>query len=97
LDDSPSLPAAVKARFRARFPTRINLAGEVMITSHEHRDQASNVDACLERLRELLLKVAQPPKQRKATKPSAGSQRRRLESKKMLSSKKQLRSRRADD
>lgn len=52
LDESPSLPEPVKARFRARFPTRINLAGEVMITSHEHRDQSSNVAACLERLRD---------------------------------------------
>lgn len=97
LDDSPSVPEPVKARFRARFPTRINLAGEVMISSHQHRDQAGNIAACLERLRELLLQVAHPPKQRKSTKPSAGSQRRRLEAKRKLSSKKQLRSRQPDD
>jgi ribosome-associated protein len=97
LGDSPSIPAAVKARFRERFPTRINQAGEVMITSHEHRDQASNTAACLERLRALLLQVAQPPKQRKPTRPTAGSQRRRLEAKKKVAAKKQLRSRRAEE
>jgi ribosome-associated protein len=82
LESSPSVPNAVKARFRSRFPTRINAAGEVMITSHEHREQASNAAACLERLRDLLLKVAQP---------------RRLENKKTVSEKKQMRSRRSDD
>ncbi|MFM7737860.1 MAG: alternative ribosome rescue aminoacyl-tRNA hydrolase ArfB [Planctomycetota bacterium] len=97
LESSPSVPNAVKARFRSRFPTRINAAGEVMITSHEHREQASNAAACLERLRDLLLKVAQPPKQRKETRPTAGSQRRRLENKKKVSEKKQMRSRRSDD
>lgn len=97
LESSPSVPNPVKARFRNRFPTRINAAGEVMITSHEHRDQASNAAACLERLRDLLLKVATPPKQRKETRPTAGSQRRRLENKKKVSEKKQMRSRRSDD
>ena len=63
-------------------PSRLTAAGEIVISSEESRSQHRNRDACVERLRELVLRALRPPRPRRATKPSAGSKRRRLESKK---------------
>jgi ribosome-associated protein len=63
----------------------------VLISSQRYRDQARNVADCLEKLRAMILAVAQPPKVRKRTKPSRASKQRRLNAKKELSQKKQAR------
>jgi ribosome-associated protein len=52
--------------------------GELLITSQTHRQQQRNVEACLEKLRQLLVVAAQPPKVRKKTKPTRGARERRL-------------------
>ena len=90
---SPSLPEEVRARFIQRYRSRLTEAGEILISSQRYRDQGRNVDDCLEKLREMILAVAARPKTRKATKPSRGSQRRRLEGKRQLSQKKEGRRR----
>lgn len=56
--------------------------GEIVLTSQEHRSQSQNKSACLEKLRELLVRAMAEPKVRRKTKPSRGSIERRLESKK---------------
>lgn len=86
---SPSLPEEVRARFIERYRTRLTESGDVLISSQRYRDQARNVDDCLEKLREMILAVVQRPKTRKATKPSRSSQRRRMEGKRQQSEKKQ--------
>lgn len=86
---SPSLPEEVRARFVERYRSRMTETGDLLIWSQRYRDQARNVEDCLEKLREMLLAVAQRPKTRKATKPSRASQRRRLEGKRQLSQKKE--------
>ncbi len=88
---STSLPEEVRERFLARYRSRLTEAGDVLITSQRYRDQARNIDDCLEKLREMILAVAARPKTRKATKPTRGSQRRRLEGKRQQSQKKESR------
>ena len=83
--NSPSLPPGVRARFVEKFGSRLTKDGDVVITSQESRDQPKNIESCLEKLRLMILEVLHPPKKRRATKPSKGSQRRRVEAKKRRS------------
>jgi ribosome-associated protein len=64
---------------------------ELLLASDEHRTQARNKSACLERLRELLVEAMAVPKRRKKTRPTRGSVERRLQSKRERSEKKQRR------
>ena len=91
VETSPSLPDDVKDRFVRQYGTRINNDGELVMNCDEHRDQPSNRSAVLERLRDMLENVARPPKKRRPTKPTRGSQRRRLAAKKQRGEKKRLR------
>jgi ribosome-associated protein len=88
---SPSLPQDVRARFRARFGHRINKQGELVLQSQRYRDQARNLEDCLDKLRGMILEVASPPKPRKATRPSRGAKERRLRAKRESSDRKQSR------
>lgn len=90
---SPSLPSEVRDRFVSRYATRLTLAGELILTSQRSRDQNRNVEDCLERLKEMILAVARKPVTRRATKPSRGSHKRRLEGKRLQSGKKRGRQR----
>lgn len=88
---SPSIPGDVRERFLAKYGGRVSQAGDVVLASDRHRDQRRNLDACLEQLRSMLLSVLRPPRARKATRPTAGSQRRRLEDKRSRSRTKEMR------
>jgi ribosome-associated protein len=83
--NSPSLPPDVRARFIEAYPTRITKAGEVVIHSEEYRDQPKNIQACHDKLREMITAVLRPPKKRRATRPTKGSKVRRLNEKKQRS------------
>jgi ribosome-associated protein len=91
LQASPSVPPTIKDRFRHKFGTKINNSGDLIITSQRFRDQARNIDDCLEKLRAMLASVERPPKRRIATKRTKSSKLRRLAAKKHKSSQKQLR------
>src|SRR5262245_9230638 len=79
---SPSVPGYVKARLRALVPSRITLAGELVLASQRYRDQERNRQACLEKLRAIVARAAVVPLARKATRPTLGSHQRRLAAKK---------------
>jgi len=96
-DGSPSVPDDVKARFRERFPSRLTTGGEVVLSSELTRDQGRNREDCLEKLADMLRSAAVRPKVRRATKPSKGSKRRRLEAKKHESARKTNRKVSGDD
>jgi protein subunit release factor B len=64
---------------------------ELSVTATERRSQVQNKGVALERLREGLKALTYVPKVRRATKPSKGSQKRRIESKKRTGQKKALR------
>ena len=88
---TPSLPDDVRERFCRHYQGRLNKHGELVMYSQRYRDQNRNLDDCLEKLQALIQAVAVPPKKRKPTKPSRGSQQRRLESKKGRSQTKRWR------
>lgn len=88
---STAISGPVRDRMMVQNRTRINAAGELVLTCHVHRDQKRNIDECRERLRQLLLRAAIRPKRRQATRPTAGSVRRRIAAKKRQSERKQSR------
>lgn len=61
----------------------------LIVTATERRSQLRNRGVALERLRATLTKLAYVPEKRVATKPSRGAKRRRLDTKRLLSEKKQ--------
>ncbi len=65
---------------------------ELSVTATERRSQVQNKGVAVDRLREGLKALTFVPKVRRATKPSAGAKRRRLEGKKRTSEKKASRS-----
>lgn len=90
---SSHLPADVRDRFMARYGSRINADGDVVIQSQRYRDQLRNREDCLEKLRQLILAVRYPPKRRKRTRPSRTARERRLRDKHHRGVKKRLRKR----
>jgi ribosome-associated protein len=88
---SPALPADVRQRFLSRHAARLTDSGDLILASDEHRDQPQNMRACLDKLREMIVAVLRPPKTRRPTRPTAGSQRRRLASKQQRSETKRRR------
>ncbi len=91
--ESPSLPPAVKQRFLERHAARLTREGHLILQSQKYRDQPRNTQDCLERLRTLLLDVAQAPVKRRPTRRTRGSNERRLQNKKARSERKQNRRR----
>jgi ribosome-associated protein len=88
-----SLPEAVKARLLALSDQRITTEGVVVIKAQTSRSLEHNKAEAIERLQALVNSVATLPKARKATRPTFGSQQRRLEGKASRSNVKQLRGR----
>jgi ribosome-associated protein len=76
-----SLPEDVRARLLASGDQRITDAGVLVIKAQRHRSQDMNRQDALARLNELLASVAEPPRPRKATRPTRASKKRRLEGK----------------
>lgn len=95
---SPTLTPSQRNRVATRLGDRLT-DGALVVTASEHRSQHRNRIAARERLTELLREaLSPPPPPRRATKPTRGSQRRRLESKKQRGQTKSLRGRvRGDD
>ncbi|HEX7478852.1 MAG TPA: alternative ribosome rescue aminoacyl-tRNA hydrolase ArfB [Polyangiales bacterium] len=89
----PSLSYSVKARLWTACANRLDAQGRVRIVSQATRDQAKNLEDARDKLAALVRAALVVPKIRRATKPTRGSQRRRVEDKRRTSQKKQLRSR----
>jgi ribosome-associated protein len=89
--ETTRLPERVKERFLTQYASRLTNEGEVVIASQLTRDQRSNHEDCLTKLREMIMAVWTAPKKRRPTKPSKGSKERRLKSKQSTSQKKNLR------
>jgi len=78
---SESLPDDVKTRLLDLDDHRISSNGIIVIKAQEHRTQARNKEAALERLRELVLQVLVERKPRIATSPGKKSLRKRVDDK----------------
>jgi len=76
-----SLPDIYRQRLLKLHDRRINSEGIVVIKAQQYRSQDKNRAEALRRLHELIDSVAELPRERKPTKPTRISQRRRLDSK----------------
>ena len=88
---SPNLPGDVRARLERLAGRRLTREGVLIISAQRHRAQERNRQDARERLIELIRRAAIAPIPRRATRPTAGSRERRLQSKKHRSSIKGLR------
>lgn len=76
-----SLPDMIKQRLLALNDQRINTNGVLIIKAQEHRSLEKNRVEALRRLQEVIASVTVTRRQRRPTKPTGGSQRKRLERK----------------
>jgi ribosome-associated protein len=81
LTQTQALTPGQKRRLSAAFPSYVTGEGEFRLVSDRFRSQPRNEADVLERLATLLESVRHPPKPRRPTQPTAGSNRRRLEDK----------------
>ena len=86
-----SLPDEIKERLLALSDSRINQEGVLVLKAQQHRTQEMNRLDALARLQQVVDGVSNPPKPRRATRPTYGSRQRRLESKSQRSTTKALR------
>ena len=87
------IPLDHRAKARLLEHGRAYLVGDgvLLIESDETRSQSRNRQACMDKLRALVIRALVVPKVRRATKPTRGSVRRRLEEKKQRSETKRRR------
>jgi ribosome-associated protein len=93
LANSSALRPDIKARLRALAGKRVDAAGQLHVVSQRTRDQVRNLDDAREKLAALIAAALIVPRTRRPTKPTRGSQRRRIDEKRRDSGKKQLRRR----
>ncbi|MBY0339300.1 MAG: aminoacyl-tRNA hydrolase [Acetobacteraceae bacterium] len=87
-----ALPERVMRRLATLAGRRMTKEGVVVITAQRHRTRERNREDALERLQELLNEAsAPPPPPRRPTKPTRGSQLRRMDSKTKHGANKRLR------
>ena len=94
---SPSLAPPVKARLKRLAGRKWTAEGAIVIQVDETRSQARNREIARDRLVEMIRAALVAPKRRIATKPTPGSQRRRLAAKTVRGEVKALRGRVEDD
>ena len=78
---SPHLSPAVKARLKKIAGRKWTLEGALIVQVEDTRSQARNREIARERLAEMIRSALVAPKRRIATKPTLGSQRRRITAK----------------
>ncbi len=82
VERSPSLPPDVRERLTRLAGRRLSDDGFLMLHARAGRTQESNRREAIERLIELIARACERPTPRRATKPTAGSQQRRIAAKK---------------
>ncbi len=92
---SPSLPEAVRARLERLAGRRLTQDGVLVLTARRHRTQERNRAEALEMLATLIRQAEPAPVKRRPTRPTLGSERRRLEHKTQRSALKRERSARS--
>ena len=86
--DSQLLSNEQKQTLLQKLASRLTAEGELLVMAQEDRSQLRNRETALRKFHELLTKALHKPKPRKATKPSKGAVRQRLEAKKKHGEKK---------
>lgn len=90
---SRALDEVQRRRLSSRLASRLTKEGELVLHASRFRDRLANLEDARARLAELVREALRPRKARKATRPTAGSQRRRLAEKKRRSDTKRGRGR----
>lgn len=88
---SPSLDDYVKRRLEKLAGSRLTQEGVLVLTAQRFRSQERNRADALERLRQLVIKSAERPKRRIATRPTLASKKRRVDTKVKRGETKRLR------
>ena len=88
-----SLPDFYKERLLKLSDQRLTKDGVIVIKAQQYRSYESNREEALNRLRELIKSVAIVRKKRRPTRPTAGSQKKRLDGKSRRGTVKSLRGR----
>ena len=97
VERSAALPAHLRERARRRLAGRL-VDGVLTVAASEHRSQLQNREAAEQRLVQLLREAVAPPAPvRRPTRPTRGSQERRLEAKRQRSDVKRRRRSGPDD
>ena len=91
LAHSSSLPDHVRHRLKKLAKNRINAKGVLIISANRFRSQDLNRKDALDRLLHLIVKSTWETKPRRRTKPTLGSVKKRIESKKRRSKVKHAR------
>ena len=92
--DHIKLPPEAMRRLQEAESGRINKAGELVVTSDEHRERQRNYEACMAKLAQILTRASVEPKVRNMKSKTAGVfNARRLQEKKMQSKRKEGRRR----
>lgn len=86
-----SLPSFYKERLLKLPDHRITSDGIIVIKSQSYRTQEMNREDALKRLKEIIVAAGKTQKNRRATKPTRSSQRKRMDSKTKKGSTKALR------
>ncbi|MGF1757169.1 aminoacyl-tRNA hydrolase [Photobacterium sagamiensis] len=86
-----SLPAFYKERLLKLSDHRITKDGVIIIKAQQFRTLEKNKEDALERLKELIISATVQVKARRATRPTLGSKRRRVDKKTQRGSTKSLR------
>lgn len=94
---SPHLSPAVKARLKKIAGRKWTLEGALVVQVEDTRSQARNREIARERLAEMIRAALVAPKRRIATKPTLGSQRRRVVAKVQRGEVKSLRGKVEDE
>jgi len=92
-----SLPDLFKQRLLTLKDQRISKEGVIVIKAQTSRSQEKNRLEALDRLVQILRQVTSTPKVRRPTKPTKGSQRRRMDKKTLHGRQKSLRSKISPD
>ena len=93
LISSSVLSESEKRILNYKLARRINTEGEFLLVSSVERSQWRNKETVINRFFVLVEDALTPVKKRVKTKPTRASKRKRIEGKKLLSQKKQLRKR----
>ena len=88
LSRSSVLPTWARERLVARVGRKVDQAGDLLLSSSTTRSQERNLELARERLAALVRDALDRPVQRRATRPTRASQRRRVETKRRLGQKK---------
>lgn len=85
-----------KNQVRVALKNRLTNNDEILVVAEDERSQMQNRELVVARFQELLTQALYVPKKRRPTRPTRNSQEKRLQAKKIISARKQLRRRALD-